>query len=133
LGELVAATDGLENVRVATFDGDTPKEDRNYIRENANVVRFPFFPSPSPLSFFRLSAHLLSHADLHQPGHAPYHHSPTRRTLAALLPEAEICRRRRVAHLLGTVRVSYGVCDEAVRLSRSPSVSFLRHSCYERS
>lgn len=39
LGELVAAVEGLEDVKVATFDGDTPREDRDYIRENANVVR----------------------------------------------------------------------------------------------
>ncbi|GAA6014536.1 hypothetical protein JCM10207_001638 [Rhodosporidiobolus poonsookiae] len=38
LGELVAAVEGLEHVRVATFDGDTPKEDRDYIRENASVI-----------------------------------------------------------------------------------------------
>lgn len=50
--------------QVATFDGDTPKDDRDYIRENCNVVsglvapsfRFPFaFPpcSPSHLIFDR--------------------------------------------------------------------------------
>ncbi|GAA5908045.1 hypothetical protein JCM5296_004364 [Sporobolomyces johnsonii] len=38
LGELVAEVAGLEGVRIATFDGDTAKEDRDYIRENANVI-----------------------------------------------------------------------------------------------
>ncbi|GAA5888384.1 hypothetical protein JCM6882_008599 [Rhodosporidiobolus microsporus] len=38
LGELVGAVDGLDEVKIATFDGDTPKEDRDYIRENANVI-----------------------------------------------------------------------------------------------
>ncbi|GAA5980934.1 hypothetical protein JCM11641_005489 [Rhodosporidiobolus odoratus] len=38
LGELVAAVEGLEDVKVATFDGDTVKEDRDYVRENANVI-----------------------------------------------------------------------------------------------
>ncbi|GAA5990376.1 hypothetical protein JCM10908_007343 [Rhodotorula pacifica] len=38
LGELVAAVAGLEEVKVATFDGDTPRDDRDYIRENANVI-----------------------------------------------------------------------------------------------
>ncbi|BGP03230.1 ATP-dependent 3'-5' DNA helicase [Rhodotorula toruloides] len=38
LGELVAGVEGLNDVKIATFDGDTPKEDRDYIRENANVI-----------------------------------------------------------------------------------------------
>ncbi|GAA5825378.1 hypothetical protein JCM3770_003514 [Rhodotorula araucariae] len=38
LGELVGGVDGLEGVKIATFDGDTPKDDRDYIRENANVI-----------------------------------------------------------------------------------------------
>ncbi|GAA6037733.1 hypothetical protein JCM8097_002314 [Rhodosporidiobolus ruineniae] len=38
LGELVAAVEGLEDVKIATFDGDTPREDRDYIRENASVI-----------------------------------------------------------------------------------------------
>ncbi|GAA5939438.1 hypothetical protein JCM10213_008660 [Rhodosporidiobolus nylandii] len=38
LGELIGAVDGLEEIKIATFDGDTPKEDRDYIRENTNVI-----------------------------------------------------------------------------------------------
>ncbi|GEM12534.1 DNA/RNA helicase, DEAD/DEAH boxtype [Rhodotorula toruloides] len=38
LGELVAGIEGLDEVKIATFDGDTAKEDRDYIRENANVI-----------------------------------------------------------------------------------------------
>ncbi|GAA5861985.1 hypothetical protein JCM8547_001547 [Rhodosporidiobolus lusitaniae] len=38
LGELVGAIEGLDDVKVATFDGDTPKEDRDHIRENASVI-----------------------------------------------------------------------------------------------
>ncbi|GAA5820197.1 hypothetical protein JCM10212_004915 [Sporobolomyces blumeae] len=38
LGELVVGVDGLEDVKVATFDGDTPRDDRDFIRENANVI-----------------------------------------------------------------------------------------------
>jgi len=38
LGELVAGVEGLEDVKVATFDGDTPRDDRDFIREYANVV-----------------------------------------------------------------------------------------------
>lgn len=49
LGELVGGVDGLENVKIATFDGDTPKDDRDYIRENANVVRHALsLPSLAP-------------------------------------------------------------------------------------
>lgn len=29
----------LPSCQVATFDGDTPKEDRDYIRDTANIVR----------------------------------------------------------------------------------------------
>ncbi|GAA5930659.1 ATP-dependent 3'-5' DNA helicase [Sporobolomyces koalae] len=38
LGELVASVEGLEQVTVATFDGDTPRDDRDFIREYANVI-----------------------------------------------------------------------------------------------
>ncbi|GAA6007572.1 hypothetical protein JCM11491_004211 [Sporobolomyces phaffii] len=38
LGELVAGVEGLERVTVATFDGDTPRDDRDFIREYANVI-----------------------------------------------------------------------------------------------
>ncbi|GAA5911343.1 ATP-dependent 3'-5' DNA helicase [Sporobolomyces salmoneus] len=38
LGELVAGVEGLEDVKVATFDGDTPRDDRDFIREYANVI-----------------------------------------------------------------------------------------------
>lgn len=38
LSELLAACDHLDFVKIATFDGDTPREDRDYIRENANVI-----------------------------------------------------------------------------------------------
>ncbi|GAA5988689.1 hypothetical protein JCM5350_003851 [Sporobolomyces pararoseus] len=38
LGELVAGVEGLEEVKVATFDGDTPRDDRDFIREYANVI-----------------------------------------------------------------------------------------------
>lgn len=41
LGELVAGVEGLERVTVATFDGDTPRDDRDFIREYANVVSSP--------------------------------------------------------------------------------------------
>lgn len=39
--------DGV-NLQIATFDGDTPKEDRDHIRDNANVVRQ--LPHPALLS-----------------------------------------------------------------------------------
>lgn len=38
LSELLAACEHMEHIKIATFDGDTPKEDRDYIRENANVI-----------------------------------------------------------------------------------------------
>lgn len=38
LSDLLAACDHLDSIKIATFDGDTPKEDRDYIRENANVI-----------------------------------------------------------------------------------------------
>ncbi|KAM0747754.1 P-loop containing nucleoside triphosphate hydrolase protein [Meredithblackwellia eburnea MCA 4105] len=38
LGALLSAMEGLQGCKVATFDGDTPREDRDYIRENANVI-----------------------------------------------------------------------------------------------
>ncbi|TNY24113.1 hypothetical protein DMC30DRAFT_346352 [Rhodotorula diobovata] len=38
LGELVGGVEGLEGVKIATFDGDTPRDDRDYIRDNANVI-----------------------------------------------------------------------------------------------
>ncbi|GJN93801.1 hypothetical protein Rhopal_006859-T1 [Rhodotorula paludigena] len=38
LGELVSGVDGLEGVKIATFDGDTPRDDRDYIREHVNVI-----------------------------------------------------------------------------------------------
>ena len=36
--ELLGVCKGMEDIKVATFDGDTPKEDRAYIRENVNVI-----------------------------------------------------------------------------------------------
>jgi len=41
LAELVGYHDRLEHVRVETFDGDTPRQDRDSIRENASVVSSP--------------------------------------------------------------------------------------------
>ncbi|KAK4049985.1 ATP-dependent 3'-5' DNA helicase [Microbotryomycetes sp. JL201] len=38
LGQLLANCDGMEDVKIATFDGDTPREDRDYIRENASII-----------------------------------------------------------------------------------------------
>ncbi|SCZ94454.1 BZ3500_MvSof-1268-A1-R1_Chr12-2g03910 [Microbotryum saponariae] len=38
LAELLAACGGLEDVKIATFDGDTHREDRDYLRENANII-----------------------------------------------------------------------------------------------
>ena len=38
LSELLACCDNLDHVKIATFDGDTPREDRDYIREHANVI-----------------------------------------------------------------------------------------------
>lgn len=38
LTELLANCTGMDEIKVATFDGDTPKEDRDYIRENASVI-----------------------------------------------------------------------------------------------
>ena len=38
LTELLGCCEGLQGVKVATFDGDTPQEDRAYIRENASVI-----------------------------------------------------------------------------------------------
>jgi DEAD/DEAH box helicase domain-containing protein len=38
LSELLACCDHLDSIKIATFDGDTPKQDRDYIRENANVI-----------------------------------------------------------------------------------------------
>lgn len=38
LTDLLACCDALEHIKIATFDGDTPREDREYIRDNANVI-----------------------------------------------------------------------------------------------
>ncbi|KAI5481435.1 DNA/RNA helicase, DEAD/DEAH box type [Pseudohyphozyma bogoriensis] len=38
LRDLLAGWEELEHVKIATFDGDTAREDRDYIRENANVI-----------------------------------------------------------------------------------------------
>ena len=38
LSELLACCDHLDRIKIATFDGDTPREDRDYIREHANVI-----------------------------------------------------------------------------------------------
>jgi DEAD/DEAH box helicase domain-containing protein len=38
LAELLRACDHLDHIKIATFDGDTPRDDRDYIRENANVI-----------------------------------------------------------------------------------------------
>jgi DEAD/DEAH box helicase domain-containing protein len=38
LAELLSFCDGLSQVKIATFDGDTPREDRDFIRENSNVI-----------------------------------------------------------------------------------------------
>lgn len=38
LSELLGCCEHLEHIKIATFDGDTPKEDREYIRENASVI-----------------------------------------------------------------------------------------------
>jgi DEAD/DEAH box helicase domain-containing protein len=38
LMELLAACEGMDQIKIATFDGDTPKEDRTYIRDNALVI-----------------------------------------------------------------------------------------------
>lgn len=47
LSELLSnyEAEALRSVKVATFDGDTPKEDRDYIRENASVI----FTNPDTL------------------------------------------------------------------------------------
>jgi DEAD/DEAH box helicase domain-containing protein len=38
LSEILSCCDHLDHVKIATFDGDTPREDRDYIRENVNVI-----------------------------------------------------------------------------------------------
>lgn len=38
LADLLRACEHLEHIKIATFDGDTPREDRDYIRENVNVI-----------------------------------------------------------------------------------------------
>lgn len=38
LGEILSHWEDMEDVKIATFDGDTPREDRDYIRENVNVI-----------------------------------------------------------------------------------------------
>ncbi|SGZ30200.1 BQ5605_C110g13215 [Microbotryum silenes-dioicae] len=38
LAELLAACGGFEDVKIATFDGDTHREDRDYLRDNANII-----------------------------------------------------------------------------------------------
>ncbi|KAK4051490.1 ATP-dependent 3'-5' DNA helicase [Microbotryomycetes sp. JL221] len=38
LGQLLANCDGMEDVKIATFDGDTPREDRDYIRDTASII-----------------------------------------------------------------------------------------------
>jgi DEAD/DEAH box helicase domain-containing protein len=38
LAELLSCCEGLSQVSISTFDGDTPWEDREFIRENSNVI-----------------------------------------------------------------------------------------------
>jgi DEAD/DEAH box helicase domain-containing protein len=38
LADLLRACEHLDHIKIATFDGDTPREDRDYIRENVNVI-----------------------------------------------------------------------------------------------
>lgn len=110
LGELVGGVDGLDDVKIATFDGDTPKEDRDYIRENANVVRWPVLPHLPPAAEPVLS-------DLHESRHAAHYDLAARRTLASLLPQAPLRRGRRAAHLLGPVRLPRRFRHAPVRLT----------------
>lgn len=121
LGELVGGVEGLEGVKIATFDGDTPRDDRDYIRDNANVVR-PSPPLPRPRAYHAQFAHLdLTVPDLYEPRHAAHHDLAARRALATLLPQAPLCRRRRAPHLLGPVRLSRRFRHASVRpLSKLP-------------
>lgn len=98
LGELVSGVDGLEGVKIATFDGDTPRDDRNYIREHVNVVRACAPSETRTLPDLRWP-------DLHEPGHAAHHNSSARRALAPLLSQASLRCCRRTAYLLGPVRL----------------------------
>ncbi|GAA98907.1 uncharacterized protein L969DRAFT_76721 [Mixia osmundae IAM 14324] len=38
LADLLSYCEHLSEVKIATFDGDTPKDDRNFIRDRANVI-----------------------------------------------------------------------------------------------
>jgi superfamily II DNA/RNA helicase len=93
LGELVAGVEGLERVTVATFDGDTPRDDRDFIREYANVVSCGVrlgqleVTLESLLSVFQLS-------DFYESRYATLDRLTSRRAMEKIFSQPQVRRRR---------------------------------------
>lgn len=88
LGELVAGVEGLEDVKVATFDGDTPRDDRDFIREYANVVSQSQYLVLAKANLTTLAFE----TDLHESRYASSHCSAARGTLETVLQELALRR-----------------------------------------
>ncbi|KAM3578449.1 ATP-dependent 3'-5' DNA helicase [Umbelopsis sp. WA50703] len=110
LQDIISACEGIEDVKTSTFDGDTPSEQRRYIRETANII----FTNPD----------MLHHSIL--PNHHQWRHFLE--TLKFVVVDelhvynglfgsnvALIMRRlRRLCHMVGNYDVRFASCSATI-------------------